>query len=120
MGLDTFAAHTAEDIKLSEADLQAFAEADISLCGGILSSGGNGGSFRGKVYSELIYEITGQSLYADWLPPEMVKELYDSLAAVDPEEAAALGHRNTAKEVLELQKFFKVCSKRGLGLVGWW
>jgi len=121
MGLDTFAAHTAEDIKLSEADLQAFAEADISLCGGVLSGGGNDGSFRGKVYSELIHEITGQSLYADWLPPETVKEMYDSLMECDPEEPADWDyHRNTARAVLELRKFFKVCVDRGLGLVGWW
>jgi hypothetical protein len=119
MGLDTFAAYTPEDVELSEEDLQAFADADISLCGGIFSGDGCDGSFRGKVYAELILEVTGQSLYAEWIPPETVKEMYDTLMAVDPEEAAAWGSRNVAQDVLELRKFFKVCSERGLGLVGW-
>jgi len=119
MGLDTFAAHTPEDIELSEADLKAFADADISLCGGIFSGGGNDGSFRGKVYAELILEVTGQSLYAEWIPPETVKEMYTSLMACDPEEAADWVYKNTAQEVVELRKFFKVCAERGLGLVGW-
>ena len=119
MGLDTFAAHTAEDIELTEEDLQAFKEANIALCGGIFSGGGNDGSFRGKVYAELILEVTGQSLYAEWIPPETVKEMYDMLKACDPEEAADWGYRNTAQEVLDLRKFFKVCVERGLGLVGW-
>ena len=119
MGLDTFAAHTPEDIELTKEDLQAFEQANIALCGGIFSGGGNDGSFRGKVYAELILEVTGQSLYAEWIPPETVKEMYDSLAMGDPEDVAGWGYKNTAQEVLELRKFFKVCSERGLGLVGW-
>jgi hypothetical protein len=120
MGLDTFASRSADDIELQDDDLQAFVDADISLCGGIFSGGGNDGSFRGKVYAELILEVTGQSLYAEWIPPEIVKEMYTSLKVADPEEAAAWGYRNTAQEVLELCKFFKVCSERRLGLLGWW
>jgi hypothetical protein len=120
MGLDTYAAHTPDDIELTEEDIQAFKDANISLCGGIFSGGGNDGSFRGKVYSELIYEITGESLYAEWLPQETVKKMYESLLACDPEEAAGWAFRNTPQEVQELRKFFKVCVERGLGLVGWW
>jgi hypothetical protein len=118
MGLDTYAAREPGNIELTEEDIQAFQEADITLCGGLFS--GNDGSFRGKVYSELIYEITGESLYAEWLPPETVKEMYASLLACDPEEAAGWAFRNTPQEVQELRKFFKVCVERGLGLVGWW
>jgi len=70
MGLDTFASRSPEDIILSEGDLQAFTDAHISLCGGLFS--GNGGSFRGKVYASLVSSITGESLYAEWLPPETV------------------------------------------------
>ena len=119
MGLDNFAARTADDIELTEEDLKAFQDADISLCGGIFSGLGNDGSFRGKVYSELIFEITGQSLYAEWIQPKTVKKMYESLIMCDPEEAAAWGYKNTVNEILELRKFFKVCSDRGLGLVGW-
>ncbi|MCB2202899.1 hypothetical protein KQH56_02720 [bacterium] len=120
MGLDTFAAHSPEEVELSEEDLQAFSEADISLCCGVLSGGGNGGNFREKVYSELIYEITGRNLYAEWLPPETVNAMYASLVACDPKEPADWDYgRNTARAVLELRKFYKVCVDRGLGLVGW-
>ncbi len=52
MGLDTFASRSSEDILLTDEDIQAFKDADISLCGGLLSGGG--GSFRGKVYASLI------------------------------------------------------------------
>lgn len=119
MGLDTFASHSPDEIELSDADVQAFSNADISLCGGIFSGGGNDGSFRGKVYAELILEVTGQSLYSEWIPPETVQEMYASLTECDPEEAALWGYRNTAQEILELRKFFKVCSEQGLGLVAW-
>ena len=120
MGLDTFAAYSADNSELKEEDIRAFADADISLCGGIFSGGGNDGSFRGKVYAELILEVTGQSLYAEWIPPETVKEMYAALATGDPEDVAGWGFRNTPQEVVELRKFFKVCVDRGLGLVGWW
>jgi hypothetical protein len=49
MGLDTFASRSSDDIELTEADLKAFEEAEISLCGGIFSGDGSDGSFRGKV-----------------------------------------------------------------------
>jgi len=119
VGLDTFASHSSDEIELSDADIQAFSNADISLCGGIFSGGGNDGSFRGKVYAELILEITGESLYSEWIPPETVQEMCTSLMVCDPEEAADWGYRNTAQEVVELRKFFQVCVQRGLGLVGW-
>ncbi len=68
MGLDTYAAHTPEDIELTEDDIQAFEEARISLCGGMLSGDGNDGSFRGKVYVMLILEITGESFLKNGFP----------------------------------------------------
>lgn len=120
MGLDTFAAHSPDNIELTEEDTQAFLEADISLCGGMLSGGGNNGSFRGKVYVLLILGITGESLNDEWLPPEIVSKMYEALLACDPEDAIARwGFGNTAAEILELRKFFRVCSERSLGLVGW-
>ncbi len=120
MGLDTFAAHLPDDIELTEEDTQAFLEANIALCGGMLSGGGNNGSFRGKVYVMLLLEITGESLNDEWLPPETVRKMYDSLMACDPEDAIARwDYGNTVAEILELRKFFRVCSERGLGLVGW-
>ena len=46
--------------------------------------------------------------------------MYESLMACDPKEAIdRWDYGNTVAEILELRKFFKVCSERGLGLVGW-
>jgi hypothetical protein len=62
MGLDTYAARSPGNIELTEEDIQAFQEADISLCGGLFSGDGNDGSFRGKVYVMLVLEITARTL----------------------------------------------------------
>ena len=120
MGLDTFASHAPEDIELTEEDLQAFQEANISLCGGIFSGDGCDGSFRGKVYAEHILDITGQSLYAEWIPPETVKEMYQAL--LDYELISAPDEEvfgSAEKAHADLVKFFRVCNERGLGLIGW-
>ena len=118
MGLDTYASRSSDDIELTEDDLQAFVDADIELCGGIFS--GDAGSFRGKVYATLLDGITGESLYANWLPPETVRHMYASLLACDAAEAIdQWGFRNSLDDILALRKFFKVCSERGLGLIGW-
>ena len=120
MGLDTFAAHTPDDIALTEEDLAAFREANISLCGGIFSGGGSDGSFRGKVYAEHILDITGESLYAEWISPEIVKAMYQALVDYESMRAPDEEFFDTGEKAhADLVKFFKVCSERGLGLVGW-
>jgi len=124
MGLDTYARRSPEE-ELTDEDARAFDEAGIELCGGVFS--GCGGSFRGKVYDDLILEITGCSLYQEWIPPEKVQEMYRALEGCQPEqvlrEAEAEGrfwHEHTTGEILELRAFFRVCAERGLGLAGWW
>jgi hypothetical protein len=120
MGLDTYASNTSEAVKLTEEQEQAFVQAGIELCGGMFS--GDGGSFRGKIYAPLISQITGVSLYEDWIPPEKVRRMYRKLAAVDPETADSeydLWNLHS-DEILELRKFFKVCAEYNLGLIGWW
>jgi hypothetical protein len=116
MGLDTYASRSAEEIILNEEDLLAFEAAEISLCGGILS--GNDGSFRGKIYSSMIMDVTSQGLYQDWIAPETVQEMYQALLDFDPEDAYF--YDLVSAEVLELRKFFKVCCEQGLGLIGSW
>lgn len=121
MGLDTFASPSPDDIELSPEDSQAFRDADIHLAGGIFS-GGNDGSFRGKIYQILIREITGVSLLQDWIPPETVRGMSQALADCDPQEAIdeSDSWKRTTVDILELRKFFKVCADRNLGLVNWW
>jgi hypothetical protein len=109
---------------LSEEDIKAFEEANIELCGGVLT--GAPSTFRGKIYDPLIRQLTGISLYQAWIPPEKVREISQALDRCNVEGVAqqlqgrGLGHRWSAAEIVELRKFFKVCEERNLGLVGWW
>lgn len=121
MGLDNYASRNPEEIELSEEDVRAFEEAGIDLCGGIASDGET--SFRGKVYDNLITSITGVSLYNDWIPPETVRRMSEMLDRYDPEEVKNDSndrhYKNTPNEVRMLQKFFRICAERGIGIVAW-
>jgi hypothetical protein len=86
---------------------------------------GDHGSFRGKLYDGLISCITGVSLYETWIPPETVRKMSEALDCCDPKLAArecqeASAYQHSPEQVLQLRAFFRVCAKRGLGLVGWW
>ena len=121
MGLDTFASRSPLDIGLNDEDLQTFQQANIELCGGIFSGGGNDGSFRGKVYVIMLADITGQSLFKGWIPPESVQEMYGALMACDPQKVFRENdwYGCIPEDIMELRKFFRVCSERNLGLLNW-
>jgi hypothetical protein len=120
MGLDNYASNSSEEMTLTPEQAQAFEAADIQLCGGLFS--GAGGSFRGKIYAPLIAEITGVSLYQEWIPPTTVRKMYQKLSAVDPEAYIREnnGWEGQKLDILDLRAFFKVCAERNLGLIGWW
>ncbi len=120
MGLDVYA-QRGPGGDLTPEDEQAFEAAEIALCGGMLS--GAAGSFRGKVYAGLVQEITGESLYEEWIPPERVKAMHEALLRCDPRELDAIHGEllgDVEEAVTNLAEFFRVCAERGLGLVGWW
>jgi len=121
MGLDTFASNSSEDLRLTDEQEQAFAEAEIQLCGGMFS-GGDGSSFRGKVYNEMVAEITGVTLYQDWIAPDEVKKMAACFQALSDEEMTSFSDEFdlVPSEIVNLGKFFKVCSEHNLGLIGWW
>ena len=114
MGLDTYAQPN-EDEELSAADARAFKEADINLCGGVLSGYGDKGSFRGKVYSDIVRRITGQSLYQSWIPAEVVADMYQKLTSCRRED-----YPGREEDIDNLRRFFGICVDRKLGLFGWW
>ncbi len=120
MGLDTYASNRRDQVHLTPEQRAAFQAAGIELCGGLFS--GNDGSFRGKLYDNLIYAITDVSLYQDWIPPKTVRKMHQALAAVDPEAYIKEndGWEGQKLDILDLQKFFAVCAKHNLGLIGWW
>ena len=115
MGLDNYAARS-PDGDLTDADLKAFEAADIHL-----GQGSHG--FRGKLYEGLITDVTGVSLYEEWIPPEMVRQMWVALERCDPEEVTKdrfYQASSTPSAVIELRKFFRVCAERNLGLVSSW
>ena len=122
MGLDSIISRSSDKTVLTPEDEQALTESSISLCGGMFSDGVT--SFRGKVYSWFVQEVTGESLYEEWLPPETLAEMADKLAACDPDtvcDGLDLDEYSTPSpgEVRDLQKLFRICADRGLGIIAW-
>jgi hypothetical protein len=86
-----------------------------------------GNYFRGKLYSDLILEVTGVYLYQAWIPPETVREMADAFERRTPAEiiqsfrdSEHAIYDHGPSEVADLAAFLRVCAKRGLGLVGSW
>jgi hypothetical protein len=85
-------------------------------------------SIRGKVYNDLVMEVSGISLYQEWTPPEEVRLIAAAFATRTPEELVSVwndvdcryGSDHASSEAAALQVFFRVCADRGLGLIGWW
>ena len=132
MGLDTFASRSPADFhtegagpwepELTEEDLRAFKEAGLNLCGGMYSGDGSDGSFRGKVYVDIIDHITGEYLSQEWIPADTVRQMSEALQACDPKRTIEEyeGYEDcTVAELIDLQRFFRICADRGLGLIGW-
>lgn len=126
MGLDNYASHSPEGVALTDEDKRAFFGAGIHLCGGVFS--GNDGSFRGKVYLDVVLEVTGVSLVSEWLPPETVREMAEKLNSITAEALAEANDfarsrpratPTSVNEMMSLQCFFTICANRDLGLVGW-
>ena len=116
MGLDSYAAR-APNGDLTAEDIIAFEEADVQL-------GQGPAGFRGKLYDELIFNVTGVSVYQGWLPPGVVRQMWVALERCDPEQATkeleAYKQSITSFDVAELRKFFRVCAERNLGIRGSW
>ena len=122
MGLDTYASRSADDIELTAEDREAFARAGIELCGGMMS--GDEGSFRGKVYLDVVERVADVSLMAEWIPPEEVRDIWAAFELCDPARVAvgSQGDHYPASEaeIESLRTFLGVCAARRLGLIGSW
>jgi hypothetical protein len=123
MGLDTYASRSPGDVELTAEDEQAFEQAAIGLCGGMISGDGCS-SFRGKVYLDVVDRVAGASLGAEWTLAEEVREIAAAFEHCDParvaEESNGDPYPVVEAEVLALRRFFSLCAERGLGLIGWW
>jgi len=122
MGLDNFISRSPGDVVLTPEDERVFAESGIGLCGGMYSDGVT--SFRGKVYELFVAEVTEESLLEEWLPPATVAAMAEKLAACDPDTARERLDLDedfvpSPGEIRDLQKLFRVCADRGLGIIAW-
>jgi hypothetical protein len=122
MGLDNFVSRSPGEAVLTPEDERAIAESGVSLCRGMQSDGVT--SFRGKVYAQFVSAVTGESLYEEWLAPRTVAEMADKLAGCDPESAEQgldlyPDFIPSPGEIRDLQKLFRICADRGLGLIAW-
>lgn len=117
MGLDNYPSRGAGECVLTPDDEAALAELDLPLSGF-----GPHGSFRGKVYEEVVHRVTAgaRSLYELWMLPEGVGELAAAFEVCDPEEVAQASKNDyypvTADEVRALRDLFRLFADRGLGL----
>jgi len=102
----------------------------LTLCGGIFSENG-AGSFRGKVYDNIIEEATGQSLYEERIENDVVAQMAGCMDAVafasleygvdDGDDGASYdGFRTPAKEWADLVRMFRAYADAGASLRGWW
>jgi hypothetical protein len=122
MGLDNFVSRVPGDVVLTLDDELAFIASGIGLCGGMHSDGVT--SFRGKVYATFVTEVTGESLFEEWLAPETVARMADSLAACDPDTAHERPDLDSdfvpsPGEIRDLQTLFRICADLGLGIIAW-
>lgn len=119
MGLDTYASRSPGDVVLMPEDEAVFKALDLNLCEWI-----GDGSFRGKVYIDVVDAVAGVCLTMEWITPEEVAEMAAAFEACDPDEVSQATEDNhypaTADEVRSLRKLLRICADRGLGLVGSW
>ena len=140
MGLDTFAkigANTDHSvvkvIKEEDGKERMVIKASIyakvgALCGGMFSGNGTGGSFRGKVYSEFVEEVTGESLYQENITNSVVEDMATDLRLTADEYAddkddkvvRFAPYEITVGEVRALADWFEVTAENGLEICGWW
>lgn len=125
MGLDTYPSHSEDDYDdVTPEDAAAFESAGIDLCGGMCSDGVV--SIRGKIYDDIVREVSGESLYTSWLEPEAVARIAQAFAALTPEQLAEINDcvrtrysdiSTSPNEMADLRRYFMICAERGLGLI---
>lgn len=91
----------------------------LNLIGGLFSGHGQG-SFRGKCYAARIEELTGVSIYQEWISNNVIHSMADKLT----EWRIAQGDYPNSSEVDsdddDLVRMFRKYADAGFGLVGWW
>lgn len=109
MGLDNFWV-------LPEGKEEISFSPELHLCGGMFSGHGQG-SFRGKVYDEIVSEITGVSLYTDEIDNQTIQEMADKLVKTKYDRQL---FDCTEEEFRDLRVMFSVYADAGASLKSWY
>lgn len=115
MGLDNY--------WMKDKDVPGVVEGEFKLCGGMLSGHGND-SFRGKVYSEFVQDVTGVSLYGETetcqIDSDTVKQMADDLEATEWRDSYIENYDIEEQEFKDLVKMFRLHADAGHYLVAWY
>jgi hypothetical protein len=94
-------------------------EGEFKVCGGIFSGNGND-SFRGKVYSRFIEDVTNEDLYQGMIPNETVKKMADDLDSTEWRDSYIVNYDIVEDEFKDLVKMFRLHADAGHHLVSSW
>ena len=137
MGLDSFWLEPEKNDKGEYDTMEVETDEPIQLCGGMMSGSGCG-SFRGKVYDDIVDGVTGESLYQEMINNETVRAMADALEAADYDTYYGLDKPKTGEpldniqdvfagsnqisreEFADLQRMFRLYADAGANLHGWW
>ena len=112
MGLDNF--------WRKDEDTEGYVDIDGGVCGGLLSGNGDS-SFRGKVYNNIVVNVTGVSLYEDRIEPETIKTMNEAIQACDHETARQYATYELGEEEWDnFKKMWNAHTKAGHYLVSWY
>jgi len=123
MGLDSMWVVPVINAKNEDPDF----DPPLRLVGGVFSEHGRG-SFRGKVYSDIIENITGVNLYQGTIPSPTIREMSEKLEAFELTEEFYEDNRiwvgqtfeEYSEQINDLKRMFAAYAKAGASLHGWW
>ena len=115
MGLD--------NIWMKNKDEHGVIEGEFKICGGVFSGHGNE-SFRGKVYAQLVEDITGISLYGytpdtNEISNEVVRDMADGLEATEWRDSYIENYDIEEHEFKDLVRMFRLHADAGHYLLAW-
>ncbi len=87
---------------------------------GEITSGHGVESFRGKVYTDFIGDITEISLFQEEMSNEQVKKIADKLEATEYKKDWEEDYDLTKQNFNDLKRMFRAYADIGATLDGWW
>lgn len=125
MGLDNYWVESEDSTKV--ANSITFEENPPNLYGGIFSYGGAASSFRGKVYNAFVEDLTGHTLYEEFMESSqclVIAEKLKEASASDGVDEFVKSSKNAYElskdQYLDFIRYWIAYSEQGYHLRGWW